>query len=540
MTSSNTSTATSPTNTPASFAAAVAEPPSGSIPEVPTSPQPDAASPEAEEADDKENSVPETAETEPTVDTDLDSKNVEKQLSEDASVVAADCEPQSPRTDTGQPEISANATAESEAADNNQYNIDVKTAAATSRCDTEDLLDDLYIYTEENINHSEADVEEQPQRDAPEVQVVASTQNTTEDSTRVVEESTAHFSDSSVQEDKTGSLNLEDSEAVLLTSDLEDSIYRSVMNGLVTDEMHAIEKSQASESTEDSHENAADVVYSAISAASRSKASREYVVTPSAFATESEPSAIAYVNQESGAHAFDTEADAAEAVANIMSGEIYAAARAGDMEASARNVGDSSANDRQLSDSYVHVSQDLNSGLMSSRGGSEKAERAVSEAIDNTKSSAKDAANKASDKAKDASDKANRAAKDAADSTGEAANRAKDILDDASKSVKGAASRANTRAHNAIDNARESGGKFAKRAMDEASEAEKALEKQAKETSPAVLRTLGVVAAALAVVSGYYFRLPGRDNQRFGFAGGIASAIIGLGTLATAFVKNNK
>ncbi|KAJ2334217.1 hypothetical protein GGH91_005758, partial [Coemansia sp. RSA 2671] len=94
-------------------------------------------------------------------------------------------------------------------------------------------------------------------------------------------------------------------------------------------------------------------------------------------------------------------------------------------------------------------------------------------------------------------------------------------------------------AHDAINKARESGEKFAKKAKEEANEAEKAVRKQAKETPPATLRVLGVVAVALAAVSGYYFRLPGRQNQRIGFAGGVASVVIGLGTLATAFVKRN-
>ncbi|KAJ2798863.1 hypothetical protein H4R20_004660 [Coemansia guatemalensis] len=361
--SSNTSTATSPTNTPASFAAAASEPPPSSVPEEPKNSQPDnTVSPEAGEAQDKEDSAPVAVEEELKVEADLDNKNVEEQPSEDAPVAAADRESLSPRTDAGQPEIPADATAKDELADNRQYNIDVKSAVEAFRCDTEDLLDDLYTYPEEDTNRPEADVDEQLQHDVGDEQVVASTQDPTSDSARAVEENTEQISDGSVQADTSGSQNLEDSEAVLLASDLENSIYRSVVNDRTVDELHAVENSQESESTEIHHENAADVVYSAINVASRSKESREYVVTPSAFATDSEPNVVAHVNQESAAHAFDADADAAAAMVSIMSDEVYAAARAGDMETSARSGGDSSANEWQMSESYVRVSQDLNSG----------------------------------------------------------------------------------------------------------------------------------------------------------------------------------
>ncbi|KAJ2182191.1 hypothetical protein GGF45_001026 [Coemansia sp. RSA 551] len=198
------------------------------------------------------------------------------------------------------------------------------------------------------------------------------------------------------------------------------------------------------------------------------------------------------------------------------------------------------------------------------RDAGDKAEKTAKEAADSTKDAADSASAKArdmGDKAKDAVDSASakardvgNKAKDAVDSasakardvgdrakkaTADASSRAKDMLDDAGKNVKKAASDANTKAQSAFSKACESGEKLAKRAMDEAGEAEKALEREARETSPTVLRTLGVVAGALAIVSGYYFRLPGRDNQRFGFAGGVASAVIGLGTLATAFIKKN-
>ncbi|KAJ2791654.1 hypothetical protein H4R21_006285, partial [Coemansia helicoidea] len=150
---------------------------------------------------------------------------------------------------------------------------------------------------------------------------------------------------------------------------------------------------------------------------------------------------------------------------------------------------------------------------MTKRDGTDKVESTAEDVIVDAKDAAKDAADKATQAAKDAADRAAKAVKDTADKAAKAAKDAGDSVDEAADS-------AAAKARGILSDAKKSGEKLARRALDEANAAEKALEKQAKATSPAVLRTLGVLAAALAAVSGYYFRLPGRDNQRIGFAGG--------------------
>ncbi|KAJ1873257.1 hypothetical protein LPJ55_002410 [Coemansia sp. RSA 990] len=407
-----------------------------------------------------------------------------------------------------------NANADQETDDKYNVSLGVENIA----CDTEDQLDELYLHEDkdDDLNDQASAEASQPEESA------------------LVHE---------LQEPEKAPAN-DDSEAVLLASNLEDSMYRPESSGNIADEMHALEQSIESHA---SHEDEPEMVEVSESMAGIDT-SREYVVTPSAYVGENEPEEVTYLRPESQAAKPAASDDAAEpaatspadnnakaetedAVASVVANEVNAAAEAGDKAESS------------MAESYIHVSKYLDEKVtretMTNREGSEQVERAVSEVMDNTK----DAANKASDKARDASNKANKAAKDAADATGDAvdkaSSRAKNMVDDASKNVKKAASNANSKAQDALSRAKESGERLAKRAMDEANEAEKALEREARETSPAVLRTLGVVAAALAVVSGYYFRLPGRDNQRMGFAGGVASAVIGLGTLATAFIKRN-
>ncbi|KAJ2136801.1 hypothetical protein IW136_003767, partial [Coemansia sp. RSA 678] len=428
------------------------------------------------------------------------------------------------------------------------------------------------------------------------------------------------------------SVDLEDSEAVLLASNLDDSIYKLETTAKIADEMYAIEQSEHSELAHSSHsdEDEPEMVQS-VDAVQSDSMSRSYVVSPSVFVVEPVPECVEHIRPVSQAAAVaepkeDEEADnTPDAVTNTAEDKndtptevTVAIDEANNAPAEVTNMADENdtseavtinaveaieAAAQSMTDSFIHVSKFLDDekdkavDIMTNREGSEQVERAVSEVMDNSKDAvnkvsdntkdaankasdkARDAGNKASDKIRDAGDKAENTAKEAADSTKDAADsasakardmgdkakdavdsasakardvgdrakkatadassRAKDMLDDAGKSVKKAASDANTKAQSAFSKACESGEKLAKRAMDEASEAEKALEREARETSPTVLRTLGVVAGALAVVSGYYFRLPGRDNQRFGFAGGVASAVIGLGTLATAFIKKN-
>ncbi|KAJ2410205.1 hypothetical protein GGI10_004564 [Coemansia sp. RSA 2530] len=366
-------------------------------------------------------------------------------------------------------------------------------------------------------------------------------------------------------------------------------MYRSSIDHSYSDDLHALEsgRNDLSFIADDS----IDVV-AAAAELSGSAIARPYVISPSAFTKEDESEDNVHIRpepvaeQNAGVALQESANGGAAEVASIMSSLIEAAAAVGlsvntggitcevvepSGERDLCSSGDLVSGGHSIAESFIHVEESVgddcertkdldlesDSEPKAEEQGSEQVDRAVNEVMDN----AKDAANKATDTARDAGKKAERTAskakdaahdaidditnqaKEASDTAHDAADdishKAKDLLDNASKSVRDAAASANGKAHDAINKARESGEKFAKKAKEEANEAEKAVRKQAKETPPATLRVLGVVAVALAAVSGYYFRLPGRQNQRIGFAGGVASVVIGLGTLATAFVKRN-
>ncbi|KAJ2371099.1 hypothetical protein H4S02_009671, partial [Coemansia sp. RSA 2611] len=370
-----------------------------------------------------------------------------------------------------------------------------------------------------------------------------------------------------------GSVNMEDSQAELLSSDMDHSMYRSSIDHSYSDDLHALEsgRNDLSFIADDS----IDVV-AAAAELSGSAIARPYVISPSAFTKEDESEDNVHIRpepvaeQNAGVVVQESANGGAAEVASIMSSLIEAAAAVGlsvntggitcevvepSGERDLCSSGDLVSGGHSIAESFIHVEESVgddcertkdldlesDSEPKAEEQGSEQVDRAVNEVMDN----AKDAANKATDTARDAGKKAERTAskakdaahdaidditnqaKEASDTAHDAADdishKAKDLLDNASKSVRDAAASANGKAHDAINKARESGEKFAKKAKEEANEAEKAVRKQAKETPPATLRVLGVVAVALAAVSGYYFRLPGRQNQRIGFAGGVAS-----------------
>ncbi|KAJ2789910.1 hypothetical protein GGI18_002128 [Coemansia linderi] len=390
-----------------------------------------------------------------------------------------------------------------------------------------------------------------------------------------------------------GSVNMEDSQAELLSSDMDHSMYRSSINHSYSDDLHALESGRNDLSL--IADDSIDVV-AAAAELSGSAIARPYVISPSAFTKEDESEDNVHIRpepvaeQNAGVVVQESANGGAAEVASIMSSLIEAAAAVGlsvntggitcevvepSGERDLCSSGDLVSGGHSIAESFIHVEESVgddcertkdldpesDSEPKAEEQGSEQVDRAVNEVMDNARDNAKDAANKATDTARNAGKKAERTAskakdaahdaidditnqaKEASDTAHDAADdishKAKDLLDNASKSVRDAAASANGKAHDAINKARESGEKFAKKAKEEANEAEKAVRKQAKETPPATLRVLGVVAVALAAVSGYYFRLPGRQNQRIGFAGGVASVVIGLGTLATAFVKRN-
>ncbi|KAJ1888207.1 hypothetical protein LPJ81_006371 [Coemansia sp. IMI 209127] len=316
-------------------------------------------------------------------------------------------------------------------------------------------------------------------------------------------------------------------------------MYRSALRNAgpsVNDEVHSLESSEAlqpsaarTHSQRNRNDDDDDFEYMSANNFKTDKLddsiTRSYVITPGAFADENEPEVVTHIRPES---ATDRQESSDR------------------RETTSEKPGQQHVQDilgSSMTESYVNV--DANESIRSS-----KARQAVKDTMDSAKENAKNAANKADKAASDAknaagnaadkaADKSKEAADNVADAAHDASSRAKGMLDTASKSVKDAASTANDKAHDAIHKARESGERFAKKAREEANEAEKAVRKHADETSPVTLRVMGIVAAALAAVSGYHYRLPGAQNQRIGFAGAVASAIIGLGTLATAFIRRN-
>ncbi|KAJ2775280.1 hypothetical protein IWQ57_000480 [Coemansia nantahalensis] len=364
-----------------------------------------------------------------------------------------------------------------------QYSVDVPSAVDSDQPATEDQLEDVYTCVGDSGVHTDnEDGEDLPEAAAPGDAAIA--------------------------------VNLEDSEAVLVASNLDDSMYFPPGGSGFVDEMHAIEKSHAAVGPG----NAAREEDGAAVPAGAESGSRAYVVTPSAFAPEEEPETIAHIRPESAANEQPGGAEAAPGDMHEMGGSFVHISREDEDEAE---------------DVRPAADTGTNADTMTKRDGTDKVESTAEDVIVDAKDAAKDAADKATQAAKDAADRAAKAVKDTADKAAKAAKDAGDSVDEAADS-------AAAKARGILSDAKKSGEKLARRALDEANAAEKALEKQAKATSPAVLRTLGVLAAALAAVSGYYFRLPGRDNQRIGFAGGVTAAIIGLGTLVTAFVRQSK
>ncbi|KAJ1645119.1 hypothetical protein LPJ64_003268 [Coemansia asiatica] len=510
-----------------------------------------------------------------------DQSVLEPSSQNDADTDAKDAAIEEAQEVSEEPAAENNEEKDAEKTEDNKYIVDISDLAAQREA-TEDLLDDLISFSEPAVEPESATKNHTPEEDEEE-----------EEATPTAVAAIAN------------SVNMEDSQAELLASNLDDSMYRSAMNDSTIDELHVLESSQDM-GTSEIHEN--DILDSIRSIESTD---RKYVVTPSAFVADKNAEEINSRPESAANDINDISADeAASAAAEVQASkqQIEASADTGSAELDKQQIetvaeeatasSDAAAKiiaepiDQSMAESYVHVGEE--SGLldksdsaivpekhissvendntvsqdMTKREGSEQVERAANKASDAANDAGKktsraisdaediveDGANglskkanraafDAKDAAKSASNDLSKKARDAADSTADAANdaasKARDVFDNASKSMRDAASNVNDKAHDAMSKARESGEKLAKKARQEAEEAEKAVKKQAKETPPATLRALGIVAAALAVVSGYYFRLPGRENQRLGFSSGVASAVIGLGTLATAFIKRN-
>ncbi|KAJ2558090.1 hypothetical protein EV175_000964 [Coemansia sp. RSA 1933] len=397
---------------------------------------------------------------------------------------------------------------DAENGDNDQYDMGISLQSEAEAPSSEDQLDDLYIRTPRDTEGDRQAIAAGVSTKRPKSPSVAIEGDESFVPTAKITEATANSNT-----DEQRSVNMEDSQAELLLSNLDDSMYRSAVKSMgssANDEVHSLESSAAHR-----HSDGDDFEYNSAknleSERLNDSITRSYVITPGAFADEDESEVVTHIRHGTSKH----------------------------QPAAAQDISGSS-----MTDSYIHVA-DRNESARSS-----KVAQPTKEIMDNAKDSAKNAADKvdkaasdaknaASDAASKAADKSKEAANSVADAAHDASSRAKEILDSASKSVKDAAANANEKAHDAINKARESGERFAKKAREEANEAEKAVKKHADETPLVTLKVMGIVAAALAVVSGYHYRLPGGQNQRIGFAGAVASAIIGLGTLATAFIRRN-
>ncbi|KAJ1668491.1 hypothetical protein IW140_000323 [Coemansia sp. RSA 1813] len=400
-----------------------------------------------------------------------------------------------------------------------EYNVEFSLASEAEAPSTEDQLEDLYLRA-----LKDNDKKDQTTATSLSAERSKSPSVAIEGGKSFIARARITETEDASGVDAQGSVNMEDSQAELLSSNIEDSMYRSAISNAepsTNDEIHSLESSETLESSavhtqNQRNKNVEEFEYMSAKGLETDKLNniinRSYAITPGAFADEDEGESevVTHIRPES-------VADKKKPDHQGISGSSM--------------VG-----------SYVHVDADdavdnsnvpkgIEVAVNKSDQGS-KAPHQTEETMDSAKDNAKNAANKAVNKSKETAD-------DAADAANEASSRAKDMLDNASKSVKDAASSANDKAHDAIHKARESGERFAKKAREEANEAEKAVRKHASETSPVTLRMMGIVAAALAAVAGYHYRLPGRQNQRIGFAGAVASAIIGLGTLATAFIRKN-
>ncbi|KAJ2542687.1 hypothetical protein IWW35_005592, partial [Coemansia sp. RSA 1878] len=359
------------------------------------------------------------------------------------------------------PATSADNASESGA--DGKYNIGALDSVDAIACDTEDQLEELYTYVDNSPTPTDDEL----------AQIIESS-----DIVRVEGTDSELLVDHNEPDNVQSSVDLEDSEAVLLASNLDDSIYKLETTAKIADEMYAIEQSEHNELAHSSHsdEDEPEMVQSADSVQSDSM-SRSYVVSPSVFVAEPEPECVEHIRPVSQAAAVaepkeDEEADntpdavtnTAEdnndtptEVINAVDEAIDAPAEVtntaeenNDAPAGVTNIADENntseaviiyaveaieAAAQSMTDSFIHVSKFLDDekdkDIMTNREGSEQVERAVSEVMDNSK----DAVNKVSDNTKDASNKVSDNAKDAAnkasDNAKDAANKASDKARDA-------------------------------------------------------------------------------------------------------------
>ncbi|KAJ1661201.1 hypothetical protein GGF38_003799 [Coemansia sp. RSA 25] len=201
--------------------------------------------------------------------------------------------------------------------DGGKYAVDVTAELADSGADaaTEDQLEDPIVYSEHNNDEQQAVVAEDNSNDI---------------------QYQLHIPD--LAAGVSGSVNMEDSQAELLSSNTEHSMYRSSIDHSIYDDLYALE------SKTDNLACLADDSIDAVAAAAAATAdsygnavTRSYVISPSAFvsSTKEESEDVAYMRPDSATEpsgdATDVQDGAdsgAAAVANIVSTLVEAAAAA--------------------------------------------------------------------------------------------------------------------------------------------------------------------------------------------------------------------
>ncbi|KAJ2848690.1 hypothetical protein J3B02_003902 [Coemansia erecta] len=285
-----------------------------------------------------------------------DQSVLEPSSQNDADTDAKDAAIEEAQEVSEEPAAENNEEKDAEKTEDNKYIVDISDLAAQREA-TEDLLDDLISFSEPAVEPESATKNHTPEEDEEEEE------EEEEEATPTAVAAIAN------------SVNMEDSQAELLASNLDDSMYRSAMNDSTIDELHVLESSQDM-GTSEIHEN--DILDSIRSIESTD---RKYVVTPSAFVADKNAEEINSRPESAANDINDISADeAASAAAEVQASkqQIEASADTGSAELDKQQIetvaeeatasSDAAAKiiaepiDQSMAESYVHVGEE--SGLL--------------------------------------------------------------------------------------------------------------------------------------------------------------------------------
>ncbi|KAI9501929.1 hypothetical protein BX070DRAFT_34406 [Coemansia spiralis] len=221
--------------------------------------------------------------------------------------------------------------------DDSTYKLHISLASEAEEQITEDQLDEQYLRVsanndnEKNPATSLASAVGRPQMPSIAIEgdesFVLATQIATND----------EEADLGILEEHTeDSVNMEDSQAEILSSNIYNSMYRSAATNekVSADEVHVLESSGVSEAANNAHnddlDDEEDLEYISTDKAEEEEPSdnsvlRSYVITPSAFADEKEPDVVTHIRAASAASKQvsdlqeDNEPSAAESDGDIAS-----------------------------------------------------------------------------------------------------------------------------------------------------------------------------------------------------------------------------